>query len=130
MRKIIKYIPGFMLWLASLVFCAHMIIPHDHHNPGAFSDQDENCPFSNKRSGHHQGFPVHCHAFNELISEKFSLIHFLPVIQYSYISLTDTTAGSSFELQISYFDTDAYQEPLPDCLVPGSSLFRAPPSLA
>jgi hypothetical protein len=122
--------PVFMLWLAGFIYCAHLIIPHDHQYPGAFSDQDEKCPISNERPYHHSGFPLHCHAFNDLISEKFRPVHILPVIQHNFIPLTDSSAGLSFELQISYFDIVSFQDFIPDSFYTGLLLLRAPPSLA
>ncbi len=77
----VKKIPAFFLFLAASVFYAHMIIPHDHHLAEADVCQENSSPASGKHTTHHNGFPVHCHAFNDLTSEKaiiyinFSQIH-------------------------------------------------------
>lgn len=66
----VKKIPAFFLLLAAAVFYAHMIIPHDHHLAEADVCQENAGPASGKHTTHHNGFPVHCHAFNDLTSEK------------------------------------------------------------
>jgi hypothetical protein len=65
-----KKIPDFFLFLAASVFYAHMIIPHDHHLAEADVCQENGGPASGNHTTHHKGFPVHCHAFNNLTSEK------------------------------------------------------------
>ncbi len=66
----VKKIPAFFLFLAASVFYAHMIIPHDHHLAEADVCQENGGQTSGKHTTHHNGFPVHCHAFNDLTSEK------------------------------------------------------------
>jgi hypothetical protein len=51
---------------------AHMIIPHDHHSAGSEGGDKESCPVTQETQHHHPVFPGHCHAFNDLASEKFS----------------------------------------------------------
>jgi len=65
MTRIIRKLRISFLLLAAFVFNAHMIIPHDHHN----LDSDI-CQYPVSSGTHHQGFPYHCHAFNNLASEK------------------------------------------------------------
>lgn len=130
MGKIFKYISVFFLWLAVLTLSAHQIIPHDHHLTDPFSKQDNNCPFSNNKSGQKSGLPVHCHAFNELVSDKSRPIQISQKIQYSlltYSILTDTSAIKYQSSDISLID---FSRPSFDLYVLESSLLRAPPSLA
>jgi len=129
MSNIFKYIPGFSLWLALIIMSAHMIIPHDHHLADSFSNQEENCPASNNNSRHHTGFPVHCHAFNDLVSEK--PINFLIIKD---IQCDDLIAGSFTEsknhlIQFSKLSFLNSEEPLIDSEFPELSALRAPPSL-
>lgn len=70
MRNIIIRLRIIFLFIAILAINAHMIIPHDHHLPESFESQEEQCPFSHNEVSHHSGFPVHCHACNDLASEK------------------------------------------------------------
>ncbi len=65
-----RKIQHFSLLLAVLIIIAHMVIPHDHHLAGTIPGQDETCPYSKNNTGNHKGFPVHCHAFNDLNAEK------------------------------------------------------------
>jgi len=76
MRKIIKHIPGFFLWIAWLVITAHLIIPHDHHSSDLSGNKEDACPVTDGRSGHNHGLPVHCHAFNDLAADK--VIKYIP----------------------------------------------------
>jgi hypothetical protein len=80
MGKIIKNIPPYLTLIAGLAIIGHMLIPHDHHLAGSEPGQKESCPVSKDRTGHRSGFPLHCHAFNDLASEKaiiFSLIKYV-----------------------------------------------------
>lgn len=70
MIRIANKISAFFLFLAVVVFYAHLVIPHDHHLAESDASREESCPVSNKGSSHNSGFPVHCHAFNDLTSEK------------------------------------------------------------
>lgn len=71
----------FLFWLAGLTLSAHLIIPHDHHNSDSFSRQESNCPVSDDHHGKHKGFPVHCHAFNDLATEKEARHLFISLVQ-------------------------------------------------
>ena len=77
----VKKIPAFFLFLAASVFYAHMIIPHDHHLAEADVCQENGSQASGKHTTHHNGFPVHCHAFNDLTSEKAIIYNIFSNIQ-------------------------------------------------
>jgi hypothetical protein len=129
MSKLIKYIPVFSLWLAGLALVTHLIIPHDHHLAEACANQEETCPVSDKNTGNHHGFPVHCHAFNDIASEKAIIFPLLKKNQSDNSSVTrqsNTLVIESGVFQKTIFDiyssfTDSY-------LLEYSSL-RAPPSI-
>jgi hypothetical protein len=70
MRLLAKNIPNILMWLAGAIFCAHMIIPHDHHLPDAFGKYDVCHQGKNQSAGHKHGLPLHCHALNDLAAEK------------------------------------------------------------
>lgn len=70
MYRIIKIIQIFFLFLAVSVFNAHMIIPHDHHQADFDLCSENSTPFSKTGGTHHPGIPGHCHAFNNLASER------------------------------------------------------------
>jgi hypothetical protein len=127
MRKIFKYISVFSLWLAGLIMSAHLIIPHDHHLADSFSNQDINCPASNNESRHHTGFPIHCHAFNVLASEKLRPFHISQYIHYIFISYSKFSEGSAFELPVSSIRIADLQRPVSDPFALDLSLLRAPP---
>jgi|WetSurMetagenome_2_1015567.scaffolds.fasta_scaffold00043_47 hypothetical protein len=90
MSRICKKIPLFMLCLASMALIAHMVIPHDHHLSGSFSTEEDRCPESNNKTSHHPGIPVHCHAFNDLASEKAKTFQILHDFENEYIALHAT----------------------------------------
>ena len=128
-KKIFKYISVFFLWLAGLTLCAHLIIPHDHHISDASANQDENCPASNSESGHHSGFPIHCHAFNDLVSEKARTNHILTDIQYNLNAINWSSDETTFDLQVYFVKIiDLQKQPL-DSYFLELFLLRAPPSL-
>ena len=130
MSRFLKYIFVFLLWLAGLTVCAHLIIPHDHHIADASVIEDGNCPASERESSHHSGLPVHCHAFNDLVSEKFRAFQILPDIQYTlnaFISPLDETAS---DLPLYCLVIIDLQKPYIDSYALELFLLRAPPSLA
>lgn len=70
MNGFFKNIQVILLFIAGLAIGVHMIIPHDHHPIDSFISQDDTCPVSKDKTQHPAGFPVHCHACNDLTSEK------------------------------------------------------------
>jgi hypothetical protein len=129
MSKFLKYIPVFLLWLAGLTLCAHLIIPHDHHIADVSVIEDENCPASERESSHHSGLPVHCHAFNDLVSERFRAFQILPDIQYNlnaFIRPSDETAS---DLPVYCAGIIDLQKPYIDSYALELFQLRAPPPL-
>ncbi len=70
MSRIVKILSSFSIALALSVFFAHMLIPHDHHLSDYGASEEESCPASKNNSHQSSRFPAHCHAFNDLASEK------------------------------------------------------------
>ena len=130
MSKIRKNIPAFFLWLAGLSVCAHLIIPHDHHLVESITSQDESCPVSNNKSGHHTGFPIHCHAFNDLASEKATTFVLKRNIQSDDLSFSSIPDSLAVELQIFIISVFDIREPFSDPYFLRLSQLRAPPSLS
>lgn len=130
MRKILKYISVFPLWLAGFTLSAHMFIPHDHHLAEPYSNQDKNCPAPNNKSDHKSGFPLHCHAFNDLASEKVRLYHVSQNFQFSFTFLNVLTDYNAPDLQNSCTSIIDFQKPIFDSYALELSLLRAPPALA
>jgi hypothetical protein len=128
-RKILKYSSVFSLWFAGFVLIAHLLLPHDHHLTETFSNQDENCPVSNDISHHHSGFPVHCHAFNELTAVKAIIYSVLKYIQDDNISTGDCPDSFTFSLPGSEIKITNNPMPVQVSYLPGLSPLRAPPSL-
>ena len=98
-RKILTYTSVFSIWLAWLLINAHLIIPHDHHSSDLFGNKEDTCPVTENRPVHNHGFPLHCHAFNDLTVEKFVKYAVSKNIQSDYIS----TAGFSDNFRSSAF---------------------------
>ena len=130
MRKVIKNIPVFCLWLAWLIITAHQIIPHDHHLAGTYSNHEDSCPITNSKTSHHPGFPVHCHAFNDLASEKATTYILTKIIQSNDISISGFPDAFTFELQVSRIMISDIRKPFPDPYLLELSPLRAPPSLS
>ncbi|MCX6326873.1 MAG: hypothetical protein NT144_09555 [Bacteroidia bacterium] len=129
MKKIIKNIPGFFLWLAVLAICAHLLVPHDHHLVESFASLEESCPASNGNSEHHPGFPVHCHAFNDLASEKAITFVLKKNVQSNNLSFSSFPDTYVFGLQIRLITIFDIREPFTDPYLLELSSLRAPPSL-
>jgi hypothetical protein len=129
MRRIIKNIPVFFLLLAAFALNAHMIIPHDHHSAEPVSGIDSECPVSGGGSGHHTGFPVHCHAFNDLTSEKARPNHVTQKIKYSSVALVIFSVISAEEFFSASGTLAEACELSHDSFLLEYSSLRAPPSL-
>lgn len=127
MRKIFKYMSAFSLWLSVITLSAHQIIPHDHHLADPYSKQDNNCPASNSKSSQKSGLPLHCHAFNDLASEKLRTFHISQNIQFILISFSNLSDTSAFELHVSCVSIIDFLNPIFDSFVLDHSLLRAPP---
>lgn len=130
MSKIIKNTPVFLLWLAGLAFCAHLMIPHDHHLGNTCSDQEDTCPVSNKKTSHSAGYPIHCHAFNDVASEKAISYHLIPHVQNQDVSIIGFLDGYTFDLQVACTTIFDIRKPFPDFHLLELSQLRAPPSLS
>ncbi len=129
MSKFLKHIPVLFLWFAGLAINAHMIIPHDHHLTESLASQDDSCPASESRPGHHTGFPVHCHACNDLTSEKattFVKIKHIQVKNFVISRFTDQLTCKLHFLCVSFNDL---LNPFPDSHLLEFSSLRAPPSV-
>jgi hypothetical protein len=129
-RKILKYIPGFFLLLAGLAVSAHAIIPHDHHLSESSASHDDTCPFSNDKPDHHKGFPIHCHAFNDLASEKI-VMSLVPLVdRHNYIAIATVFDPFAFSLRFQSSSDSDYWELIPEPSLLEFSPLRAPPSLS
>ncbi|MCX6333323.1 MAG: hypothetical protein NT092_03365 [Bacteroidia bacterium] len=130
MRKAFKYISSVSMWLAVAALWAHMIIPHDHHIIEAFADEEQNCPASNHKSGHNSKFPIHCHAFNDLASEKARVYHISQNIQDGFNALFTLPNNFISEPQFSFSGINDFQTTFLSSCTHNFYLLRAPPSLA
>jgi hypothetical protein len=128
-HTIYKIISVFFLWLAWLVITAHMIIPHDHHLSDSFTHQGDSSPRSDSKTNHFPCFPVHCHAFNDLCSEKattFILNKNFQSVDISFCSFCDFVP----DLQVRSIVFKDECESFPDLPILKLYLLRAPPSLS
>ncbi len=128
MYRIFKTISLFLLVIAGLTVIAHSIIPHDHHLADAYSGNGDSCPVSDNRPGHHPGLPVHCHAFNDLTSEKIVLNIVPDEIQLRNLGVINDCNHYFADLQsytIKYYNVRIL---LPDMYGKEYSSLRAPPS--
>ncbi len=127
--RIIRNFGVLLLLLAALALVGHMIIPHDHHLVESDALQEDTCPVPNHSTNHHTGFPFHCHAFNDLASEK--------AISYVIIRNTqcrDFVTSCFFDLAVTDLQLscstffDVLKLPVNSFILELSSL-RAPPLL-
>lgn len=130
MSKSVRIISGFCLWFAWLVLTAHLMIPHDHHLMESFTGQEESCPASHNTTHHHSGFPIHCHAFNDLASEKATTFVLSDNIQSDHVSFDSYSASFPFDLQFSFITIHEIRKPFPDTFLLESSSLRAPPVIS
>jgi len=128
--RIIRYIRFTFLLLAVVILNAHIIIPHDHHQADSDLCQENKYPVSQDKSNHHPVFPAHCHAFNDLATEKavaFNLIKYVKCLDFMpgsvlvpVVSKLNISGGKTYDLLIVPIDSRV-KEP---------SSLRAPPTLS
>lgn len=129
MRRILKYFPASLLYLAGLAFCAHMLIIHDHHLPIGTSEETP-CSAANDKAGHSQEYPIHCHAFNDVASEKAAAYQFASEIPCSELPIPAGADDYLYDLPVTCITVSDILNPFPDSGFPDSCPLRAPPSLS
>lgn len=125
--RIFRNIQKALLFVAAGVLFAHMIIPHDHHSSDYGVCEDSQCPLPRNNQDHNKRFPVHCHSFNDLASEKIisvivvKCINFDEFIQGRIFDFSGNKITLSESISLKFFS-------LPfDLKIRELSLFRAPP---
>jgi hypothetical protein len=128
MARIIKRVQTFFLLLAVFILNAHMIIPHDHHQGDEDLCQSNSCPASKSNPGRRTGLPLHCHAFNDLTSEKAITYHTVKHIVIRNFAFCCIPDKQVYYLQLSCINVfDPQYKPVIPGLQDLISL-RAPPS--
>jgi hypothetical protein len=128
MNKIFRYTSVLFLWLAWLFLTAHMIIPHDHHVIESVTGKGDTCPLSNNKSDHHPGFPMHCHAFNDLTSEKATILILNTRANHNDLFFSDFTDVLIFDLKKNLNSVFDVRKSFPESHILELSALRAPPS--
>jgi len=124
---IIRYMRAFFLFLAVAILYAHMIIPHDHHPSDSGLCQENKYPVSKDGRTHHPAFPIHCHAFNDLASEKAIVYNLIKYVKYPDFTPGSVLNQAFTNLQISYGRiSELFVLPVNSGILELSSL-RAPP---
>jgi hypothetical protein len=129
MTRKINIIQIFFLFLAASVFNAHMLIPHDHHPVDSYACNENSFPQHKPTGSHHPLFPAHCHAFNELTSEKA-----ISSPEVKYIHVDDFLPGSEVfaelhENPLSWIPVSVCNNGPLSSAIPFLFSLRAPPSL-
>jgi hypothetical protein len=127
MRKSLKLLSYGSLWLAVAAIWAHMIIPHDHHIIDNLADQEQNCPASNHENGNKPEYPVHCHAFNDLASEKAKSFHISQNITDGFIGSAWFSEDLIYVPSVPGIRITDFQTPFQSSSQHSLFLLRAPP---
>lgn len=132
MRRGLRNIAVFSLWLAGLVIIAHLMIPHDHHSDDSLFNKENHYHVDNtKLPVKAPIFPIHCHALNDLTIEKASPVLFsyndFPTCDLFTLSFVDSFVPKSVS---SYIHIKDFQNPVIETDFLRLSPFRAPPVLA
>jgi hypothetical protein len=130
MQKINNYLTIFFLWLAGLTLSVHYLLPHDHHLPDSLSNQESSCPAKNSQSGPSRGFPLHCHAFNDIATEKAKLLSLSLNTTIIFVATNDGIFPASSDLPSFLFNINYFEKPVLNSFALESSLLRAPPALS
>lgn len=132
MKKLFGNITVFALWLACTILLAHSFIPHDHHSDTSVIDDACSSHHSSEseKSEKSAGFPIHCHALNDLACEKNTSLVVNPNLPVDDLwAVTDENAFTVglFYTNQRFFD---FQELQTCSIILELSHLRAPPVLA
>jgi hypothetical protein len=128
-RRMLRNFGALIIFFAAAALICHMIIPHDHHLAESDTLHEAKCPVPFNSTNHHSGFPFHCHAFNDLASEKVISYYFVRNIQNRDFVPVSSFNIAVINLKISgsrFFDV--LEMPVDSFILEFSSL-RAPPSI-
>jgi hypothetical protein len=126
--NIFKKGAALFLWIAMIIIMAHSIIPHDHHTEYTGSIPDRTCNAPENEAGHHHSIPLHCHALNDLVCEKFTF-SFLKLHHSStnYLPLSAQLVSVAIFRTCRLVTFHAGPIPLFSPELTASDPFRAPP---
>ena len=130
-----------LLLICFSAFLGHNLVPHHHHSEVYYNPIATDCPFEHE--DHHGNehdqdaksvpaeHPTHCHAFNDLVFQKFSAPELHPWTGSTQALLTPCHSSLSEEGQFTsphkYADLKL---PRRNTIFPGSTGLRAPPVFA
>jgi hypothetical protein len=124
--KFLRKVAVMLLWLAVTIIMAHTVIPHDHHSEYSGSVPDASCNAAANEEHHH--LPLHCHAFNDLVCEKYTFQFFkLHNSSTSYLPLCAHLVSVTIFRTQQWVTTYALKFPLISSELSASDPFRAPP---
>ncbi len=99
--KVYRYI-AIVLLICFSAFLGHNLVPHHHHSEALANPISSDCPIQHEdhhgcdQDKHQEGeedhaddHPIHCHAFNDVVFEKFDTREVKPLIGY----LSDLTVS-------------------------------------
>jgi hypothetical protein len=130
MKKNNSKIPVIFLWIAWLLLTAHSVIPHDHHSNELQGASEASCPVSGHEAGHHSKLPGHCHALNDLTSEKAIVFSFPGNLFCVDFIVPDNESLINYEAYLHSYIIIELPEHLPVSHLLELSPFRAPPVLS
>jgi hypothetical protein len=127
--RLFRHIPVLTLWLAALGLIAHLMIPHDHHSEYSCLPHEDTCPTEADHKDHHAGYPIHCHAFNNVAVVKATPINLAKLVPSSLPGL----AGDFTILRVFLSESDwcfaELSTPFPDYGYSPTPTLRGPPSV-
>jgi len=123
-----------LLLLAFFAYLSHAMVPHHHHDGVLRHTEESNCTHSHDHEDaashdHEEEAPLHCHAFNNLVFEKYR--SGVQKLEPTYLAFTLPSEVCLHELPgperttFNYFKAHP-----PEALPPGSCSPRAPPVCA
>lgn len=129
MKRVFNHLRVLSLFIAVTAINIHMIIPHDHHLAELCPEQDDSCPVTQNGPGHHTGLPIHCHACNDLASEKAAN---LIILKHTHNILITWSSDSSPFSTPDFVVTAFFEKEILFSYSESQDItsLRAPPSLA
>lgn len=129
-----KYI-SILLTLCFSVFLGHNLIPHHHHSGQVIVPISTECPVDHGDTNEHHHDtdhdPLHCHAFNDVVFDKYNSIQFRDISTHihtlSIPTVISVLAPVPTEILSLYFQFKIPDKPS-DYF--GARSLRGPPSVA
>jgi len=139
--KASRYI-ALLLLICFSGFLGHNLVPHHHHTEAFLNPISTDCPIQHEDhhsfdqgtesdKQHSEDHPAHCHAFNDVVFEKYHIQALKPVPGHALVmTVSHTDLVPDTPAKHEFYRHNGLKFPLKSIELYGSRDLRGPPSAA